>query len=279
MYNKVILYTAILSTTLFACSKSKTEPELAPITAVSQGLPVKRITHTFPLTEYHAYNNWIFNYTNNRLIGGASQMVYTDDKGQFFSDPTVSFNITRLASSISGTVDGQAFTGTLNSSGYLISLSMQDEDFTISYTSDGYLRKISQPYNWFGGPSTTDFTYSDGNLNIVQITDANFNNTLDTTKVTFQYGVTTNKSGVWPIMLDNVNMFSIFYYAALLGKPTKNLAVSATSYQSWNKLRENETYTHTYSDGYIATTSINSISSVYGGSNRNRSDLVTYSYN
>jgi len=270
MKNTTLLYVAIFSTTFFACSKSKTEPESASITSVSQGLPVKSITHTFSATENHEHTNFVFNYSNNVLVSGTSQIRFTAS-GQILSEPSESFNLTRSATTISGNIDGQPFTGTLNTSGYLASLG----DYTFSYTTDGYLKKIIETYT--GGQSITEFTYSGGNL--ITIEEAiTYMNSTDTSIATFQYGNSTNKSGVWPAPFDagTGGYLSIFYYAALLGKPTKNLATSFNYQDSDENI--NETYTYTYTDGYISTCLRNE-SITENGTTRTTSDLVTYAYN
>lgn len=280
MNNKAFLFIAIFSTTLFACSKSKTEPVPPPITAVSQGLPVKRITHTFSATEDHELINWIFNYSNNVLVSGTRQTRYTAS-GQIFSDPSESFNLTRSATTISGNLDGQPFTGTLNSSGYLASLSIVSSDIICSYTSDGYLKKLIITDN--GDKDIIDFTYSGGNLTAFQDVFT-YNNTTEISTATLSYGSSLNKSGVWPAALDvefgtvvRLDYLSMFYYAALLGKPTNNLAVSS-HYQDSN-LYTDDTYTYTYTDGYIATCRRNTSINVLPNFRSTTSDLITYAYN
>jgi hypothetical protein len=281
MNNKVFVFIAIFSTTLFACSKSKTEPVPASISSVSQGLPVKRISHTFSATEDHELTNWIFNYSNNILVGGSAQVRHTWVTGKITSEPSESFNLTRSATTISGNLGGQPFTGTLNSSGYLASLSIASSDLICSYTSDGYLKKLIITDDF--GKDIIDFTYSGGNLTAFQDVFT-YNNTTEISTATLSYGSSLNKSGVWPAALDvefgtvvRLDNLSMFYYAALLGKPTNNLAVSS-HYQDSN-LYTDDTYTYTYTDGYIATCRRNTSINFLPNDRSTTSDLITYAYN
>jgi hypothetical protein len=276
MSQKAFIYIAIFSTTLFACSKSKTQPQpVSPsISSVSQGLTVKRITHTFSASENHEHNNFVFSYSGNKLTSGSSQIFYTTSN-QKLSDPIANFTLIQTATIVSGTYASDSFSGTINSIGYLATLVFPGYTVTFTYTSDGYLKKVTETYS--SGQIVSEFTYSGGNLVTLQeaITD---NNITNNATATFQYGSGVNKSGVWPppFEVGSTGYLSMFYYAALLGKPTKNLPVSFNYQSSYANI--NETYSFTYTDGYVATCRRNSSAQV-NGTTLTSSDLVTYAYN
>jgi len=277
MKNKAFLFIAIFSTTLFACSKSKTEPEpeSASITSVSQGLPVKRITHTFSVTENHQNFNWVFNYLPNKVISGTGQIFYTWNNA-IQSETIRNINYTNNGGSISGSFGSGTFTGTLNTLGYLATLVFTEgagpnnvSSSSFTYTSDGYLKSRVETFS--GATQTTTYTYNGGNLvSVVEGTGANSITT------TYQYGSILNKAGIIPPTLMAAGYeYHFFHYAALLGKPSKNL-VSSLNTQSGPEVQA-KNYTYTLNDGYVNTCSVNSI--VTGTLNYTTSELVTYAYN
>lgn len=275
MKKTTISYAAILLIGFASCSKSNSSPESSTTPSVSQGTPVKRITHTFPASESHEHNNFIFNYSNNRLTSGSSQMVYTS-LNQIVSQGLQNFSLTYSSpTSISGTMWGSSFTGTLNSAGYLATLVFPTFTCTFSYTTDGQLSEIVETFSP-NNRATIQFSYVSGNLVAAQVEEVT-NNVTSNSAAMFQYGTTVNKSGVWPAAFDvgGISYFIPFYYAALLGKPTKNLALTAT--MTYPNESVSESFVYTYADGYVATCTRNSLSTL-NGIPQTSSDLVTYTY-
>ena len=210
----------------------------------------------------------------NKVISGTGQIFYTMSN-VIRSESIRNINYTNNGVSISGSFGSATFTGTLNAIGYLATLVLTEgtgpnnvSSSSFTYTSDGYLKSWVETFA--GVTQTTTYTYNGGNL--VSVVEGTGVNAITST---YQYGSILNKAGIIPPTEGAGYIYDFFHYAALLGKPSKNLASSSNTQSGPEVIAE--TYTYTLNDGYVNTCSVNS--TVTGTLNYTASDLVTYAYN
>lgn len=192
----------------------------------------------------------IFSYSNEKMSKYTAQ--YKGDTS-YENNQTITYNGNTVT--MTGLLDGhkcvQAYT--LNNSGLAISCKVvyesdrSDKDITFQY-SDGYLTGMS--YTDGSYTATLIFSYSKGN--IIKATES-YNR--ENVSYTLDYSNNENKGIMNPFLEDILFAHKPAYYMGILGKSTKNLAVSCTEKYSSSS---NE-YTCVYglnNDNYVKTATI-----------------------
>ncbi|MDR2955786.1 MAG: DUF4595 domain-containing protein [Prevotella sp.] len=243
----VMLLLATLTLSFNACSSDDDDDS-------NNGANGKKITKI--VNEYGEDNvrTEIFSYSNGKMSKYTAQYDGGDTSDEFNQTITYGNNTVTLTGLLDSHECVQTYT--LNNSGLAIScttVNKEDGEYRENYTfeySDGYLIGIS--CSGSGYTETLTFTYSNGN-----ITKAIERYDKESISYTFSYSENVNISRLINPLLDDDLLFvhKPAYYMGILGKSTKNLAVSCTEKYSSNSYD----YTCVYAldnDNYVKTATL-----------------------
>lgn len=206
------------------------------------------------VNEYDDYiRTETFSYSNGKMSKYTAK--YTEDTGDEF-DQTITYSNNTIT--LTGLLDSEEATQiyTLNNNGLAISCKIIYKDETVidyNYTfqySDGYLIGVSQSSEY-----TEIFTLTNSNGNITKVTETHDDG--DVYNYTFDYSNNENKNIINPF-IEEIEILFVHkpaYYMGILGKSTKNLAISSTETSQWGS--ENSTCVYALdNDNYVKTATL-----------------------